>query len=78
MRAALTTRGWLRRVASNHEASESHQLHHAIVPPHHVRRTGLTFYDDDVTAFFSPHAAGKSVIFLIALGRSAKQNAQRG
>ena len=39
--------------------------------------TGLTFYDDDVTAFFSPHAAGKSVIFLIALGRSAKQNAQR-
>jgi SagB-type dehydrogenase family enzyme len=40
--------------------------------------TGLTFYDDDVTAFFSPHAAGKSVMFLIALGRSAKQNAQRG
>ncbi len=40
--------------------------------------TGLTFYDDDVTAFFSPHAAGKSVIFLTALGRSAKQHAQRG
>lgn len=40
--------------------------------------TGLTFYDDDVTAFFSPHAAGKSVMFLTALGRSAKQNAQRG
>jgi SagB-type dehydrogenase family enzyme len=34
--------------------------------------TGLTFYDDDVTAFFSPHAAGKSAIFLMALGRSAK------
>jgi nitroreductase len=30
--------------------------------------TGLTFFDDDVTAFFSPHAAGKSVMFLIALG----------
>ena len=30
--------------------------------------TGLTFYDDDVTAFFSPHAAGKSVMFLLALG----------
>ena len=34
--------------------------------------TGLTFYDDEVTAFFSPHAAGKSVMFLTALGRSAK------
>jgi SagB-type dehydrogenase family enzyme len=33
--------------------------------------TGLTFFDDDVTAFFMPHAAGKAVMFLIALGRSA-------
>ena len=31
--------------------------------------TGLTFLDDDVTAFFSPHAAGKSVMFLAAVGR---------
>ena len=30
--------------------------------------SGLTFFDDDVTNFFSPHAAGKSVMFLIALG----------
>ncbi|TMA47844.1 MAG: SagB/ThcOx family dehydrogenase [Deltaproteobacteria bacterium] len=30
--------------------------------------TGLTFFDDDVTAFFSPHAAAKSVMFLTALG----------
>ena len=30
--------------------------------------TGLTFFDDDVTAFFSPHAAGKSVMFLMAVG----------
>jgi SagB-type dehydrogenase family enzyme len=34
--------------------------------------TGLTFFDDDVTDFFSPHAQGKSAIFLVALGRSAK------
>ena len=34
--------------------------------------TGLTFYDDDVTSFFTPHAAGKSAIFLLALGKSAK------
>jgi SagB-type dehydrogenase family enzyme len=31
--------------------------------------TGLTFFDDDVTQFFSPHAAGKSVMFHMAVGR---------
>jgi SagB-type dehydrogenase family enzyme len=35
--------------------------------------TGLTFFDDDVTAFFSPHAADKSVMFLIALGYTARR-----
>lgn len=35
--------------------------------------TGLTFYDDDVAAFFSPHAQGKSAIFLVALGRRARR-----
>lgn len=35
--------------------------------------TGLTFYDDEVTAFFSPHAAGKSVMFLTAMGRPARR-----
>ena len=30
--------------------------------------TGLTFFDNDVTKFFSPHAREKSVMFLIALG----------
>jgi SagB-type dehydrogenase family enzyme len=35
--------------------------------------TGLTFFDDDVTRFFSPHAEGKSAIFLVAVGHSAKQ-----
>jgi SagB-type dehydrogenase family enzyme len=34
--------------------------------------TGLTFYDDDVIRFFSPHAEGKSAIFLVAVGNSAK------
>ncbi len=37
----------------------------------HLGATGLTFYDDDVVRFFSPHARGKSAIFLVALGRSA-------
>jgi len=34
--------------------------------------TGLTFFDDDVVRFFSPHAEGKSAIFLMAVGNSAK------
>ena len=35
--------------------------------------SGLTFFDDDVTDFFSPSAAGQSVMFLIAVGKSAKR-----
>jgi SagB-type dehydrogenase family enzyme len=34
--------------------------------------SGLTFFDDDVTRFFSPHAEDKSVMFLVALGKAAK------
>jgi SagB-type dehydrogenase family enzyme len=34
--------------------------------------TGLTFFDDDVTAFFAPHAAGRSVMFLMAIGHPAR------
>jgi SagB-type dehydrogenase family enzyme len=36
--------------------------------------SGLTFYDDDVVNFFSPHAKGKSAIFLVALGKSVKRS----
>jgi len=32
--------------------------------------SGLTFFDDDVTRFFPPHAQGKSTMFLVALGKS--------
>ena len=35
--------------------------------------TGLTFYDDAVAGFFSPHARGKSVMFLVAIGRRARR-----
>ena len=38
--------------------------------------SGLTFFDDDVSEFFSPHGAGKSVMFLLALGKSARKSAQ--
>jgi SagB-type dehydrogenase family enzyme len=33
--------------------------------------SGLTFYDAHVVEFFSPHAAGKDAIFVVALGRTA-------
>ena len=36
-----------------------------------IGATGLTFFDDDVTRFFSPHAAAKSVMFLVACGLPA-------
>ncbi|HEX7787106.1 MAG TPA: SagB/ThcOx family dehydrogenase [Methylomirabilota bacterium] len=32
--------------------------------------SGLTFYDAEVVAFFSPHASGKDALFVTALGRS--------
>ena len=35
--------------------------------------SGLTFYDDDVTDFFSPHAEGKSPMFLVALGHPVRR-----
>jgi hypothetical protein len=38
--------------------------------------SGLTFFDDEVTAFFSPHAEGKSVMFLVALGVPGKRPQQ--
>jgi len=39
--------------------------------------TGMTFYDDDVTEYFSPHAAGKSLMFLVALGKTHANNRVR-
>jgi SagB-type dehydrogenase family enzyme len=39
----------------------------------HLGATGLTFFDDDVIEFFSPHAKGKSAIFLVAIGKPLKR-----
>jgi SagB-type dehydrogenase family enzyme len=39
--------------------------------------TGLTFFDDDVTHFFSPLAARESVMFLVACGRTRPSAARR-
>ena len=40
--------------------------------------TGLTFFDDDVISFFSPHAQGNSAIFLLAIGEPMKRKPQQG
>jgi SagB-type dehydrogenase family enzyme len=42
----------------------------------HLGATGLTFFDDDVVSFFSPHAKGKSAIFLLAMGKPRKRESQ--
>jgi SagB-type dehydrogenase family enzyme len=39
----------------------------------HLGATGLTFFDDDVVSFFSPHAKDKSAIFLLAMGKPRKR-----
>ena len=39
----------------------------------HLGATGLTFFDDDVINFFSPHAKGKSAVFLLAIGKPLKR-----
>ena len=40
--------------------------------------SGLTFFDHEVTRFFSPHAEGKSVMFLMALGRRLRSKKAGG
>jgi SagB-type dehydrogenase family enzyme len=42
----------------------------------HLGATGLTFFDDDVINFFSPHAKEKSAIFLLAIGMPLKRKLQ--
>ena len=42
----------------------------------HLGATGLTFFDDDVMNFFSPHAKDKSAIFLLAIGKALKRKPQ--
>jgi len=42
----------------------------------HLGATGLTFFDDDVINFFSPHAKDKSAIFLLSIGKPLKRKPQ--
>jgi SagB-type dehydrogenase family enzyme len=36
--------------------------------------SGLTFYDDGVVSFLSPHAEGKNAVFLMAVGKSTQRS----
>jgi hypothetical protein len=40
--------------------------------------SGLTFFDDDAAHFFAPHAADKSVMFLVALGKAGASVGRSG
>jgi SagB-type dehydrogenase family enzyme len=62
---ALDDRGY--RAAQLSAAVEAGKLYLAAYK-HHLGASGLTFFDDEVTSFFSPHASGKSVMFLTAVG----------
>lgn len=42
-----------------------------------IGATGSTFYDEEVTAFFSPHASGKSPMLAIGIGRDPRFEASR-
>ncbi len=42
----------------------------------HLGATGLTFFDDDVTNFFSPRGKDKSAMFLLAIGKPVKRTPQ--
>ena len=39
--------------------------------------TGMTFYDEEVVEFFSPHSEGKSLMFLVAVGVTDAKNRVR-
>jgi hypothetical protein len=72
--AAYGNRGY--RAAQLHPAITAGRLYLAAYALE-LGATGLTFFDDDVTAAFAPHAGSKSVMFLIAVGRPAKTASKR-
>ena len=39
--------------------------------------SGITFYDDEVVEFFHPHSRGKEVMFVVTLGKTARENRVR-
>lgn len=66
---ALGDRGY--RLAQFEAAITAGRLYLATYAHRDLGGTGLTFYDDLVTEFFSPRAAGRAPMFLYTLGRPA-------
>lgn len=59
------------RVAQYEAALTAGRLYLAAYAHRDLGATGLTFYDDEVTEFFSPRAADQTPMFLWTLGRPA-------
>ncbi|WP_255191822.1 SagB/ThcOx family dehydrogenase [Natronobeatus ordinarius] len=66
---ALGDRGY--RVAQLEAALTAGRLYLATYAHRTLGGTGLTFYDDVITDFFEPRAAGQTPMFLYTLGRPA-------
>ncbi len=67
--AALGERGY--RVAQLEAAATAGRLYLATYAHRDLGGTGLTFYDDEVTAAFEPRAADQTPMFLYTIGRPA-------
>jgi hypothetical protein len=65
----LDDRGY--RVAQLEAALTAGRLYLATYAHSDLGGTGLTFFDDEVTEFFEPRAAGQTPMFLYTLGRPA-------
>ncbi|UPM44372.1 SagB/ThcOx family dehydrogenase [Halocatena salina] len=65
----LGDRGY--RVAQLEAAITAGRLYLGTYAHRDLGGTGLTFYDDEITAFFSPRAKGQTPMFLWTLGRPA-------
>ncbi|QLG49937.1 SagB/ThcOx family dehydrogenase [Natrinema halophilum] len=64
---ALGDRGY--RVAQLEAALSAGRLYLGTYAHRDLGGTGLTFYDDEVTSFFAPRAAGQTPTFLYTMGR---------
>jgi SagB-type dehydrogenase family enzyme len=65
----LGDRGY--RVAQSEAALTAGRLYLAAYAHRDLGATGLTFYDDEVSEFFSPRASDQTPMFLLTLGRPA-------
>ena len=66
---ALGDRGY--RLAQFESSLTAGRLYLATYAHRDLGGTGLTFFNDEVTEFFSPRAAGQTPTFLYTLGRPA-------